>query len=631
MKSYVSICKQAIILSLILTPSPALALFGQGTDQSNVGTDWSNTDKNISTTGSITGDDITATGKITPSSEGVLYNQGGANAVDTTVETKLSTQLVDISDWASLATAITDIGATPTTLNCTTTITIPDGTTPTLNANTTWRPLAGCTIQGVAGGGTETFKINGYVVESTAQWIGENLSLDMSDSPTTTMYAGNFYGTDIGAKVNAAIDNFAGPGRVIIDKSLWCGQTYSTMINVDYAIELVFPGIRNCQATYTGTDAAIKIDTIAGAKISGGVQVDQTGNVNANVDGLEVYKSSDFILEGGLNLSNIVRHGILVDSDGVGAYHNHFNGILRIDTVGGDNVRLTNSTPAANHPNANVFDHLVLNAPPASGQALNVLYGYSNVFRSVYVQTGGAGAWGIVDAAGPNTYEMVTIDSDMENGIKNTGTQNMAIYSIKNGASGTAYSETSTGNISKTTATANYWDIMSPNYYTMNTDYAAYMASNSAPTIYSSNGLGSFPFAVAGNLFIQPRTTAGSPRAIYLATGDTTPTARITVNPTGNWFTNENIGITNGDATPSLAGGNMFYTQNSGATTITNFDDMAIGQWAYVAIQDSHTTINFGATLLGNGGVPRVMVSGDGLWLIRRDLGKIQCFLSEGS
>lgn len=210
MKSYVAYCKQAIILSLILAPSPALALFGQGTDQSNVGTDWSNTDKNISTTGDITGDDINATGKITPSSEGVLYNQGGANAVDTTIETKLSTQLVNVSDWASLATAITDIGSTPTTLTCNGTITIPDGTTPTLNLNTGWSPQPGCTVQGVVGGGTETLVVPYLKDPGILNWIGANVTVTFGDSVTKVIpdwWAVNTDPgtTEMGTAVQAAI------------------------------------------------------------------------------------------------------------------------------------------------------------------------------------------------------------------------------------------------------------------------------------------------------------------------------------------------------------------------------------------------------------------------------------------
>lgn len=177
MKSYVSICKQAIILSLILAPQPALALFGQGTDQSNVGTDWSNTDKNISTTGDITGDDITATGKITPSSEGIHYNPGGT-AVDTTIETKL-TQVVNVSDWGTFITALTDIGSTPTTLNCNSDIVIPDGVTATLPSTLNLNLQPGCDIDGVAGGGTETLTVNGAITgDLSTRFIGSNLTVN---------------------------------------------------------------------------------------------------------------------------------------------------------------------------------------------------------------------------------------------------------------------------------------------------------------------------------------------------------------------------------------------------------------------------------------------------------------------
>lgn len=176
MKSYVSICKQAIILSLIF-PHSAWALFGQGTDQSNVGTDWSNTDKPINTTGPITGDDITATGKITPSSEGIHYNPGGT-AVDTTIETKL-TQIVNVSDWGTFITALTDIGSTPTTLNCNSSIIIPDGVTATLPSTLNLNLQQGCYIDGVVGGGTETLTVNGAITgDLSTKFIGSNLTVN---------------------------------------------------------------------------------------------------------------------------------------------------------------------------------------------------------------------------------------------------------------------------------------------------------------------------------------------------------------------------------------------------------------------------------------------------------------------
>lgn len=61
---------------------------------------------------------------------------------------------------------------------------------------------------------------------------------------------------------------------------------------------------------------------------------------------------------------------------------------------------------------------------------------------------------------------------------------------------------------------------------------SSYYASLGNPHIYASDGNGSDPFNLAGNLIIQPRTD--STGKIVLATGNGTPAARLTVDSSGN-------------------------------------------------------------------------------------------------
>ena len=61
--------------------------------------------------------------------------------------------------------------------------------------------------------------------------------------------------------------------------------------------------------------------------------------------------------------------------------------------------------------------------------------------------------------------------------------------------------------------------------------------------------------------------------------------------------------LSDSDATPSVADGNIFKTANTGATTITNFDNGVTGKRITVIIGDANTTIDFTDTnLKGNGG-----------------------------
>ena len=60
--------------------------------------------------------------------------------------------------------------------------------------------------------------------------------------------------------------------------------------------------------------------------------------------------------------------------------------------------------------------------------------------------------------------------------------------------------------------------------------------------------------------------------------------------------------FTNGDTTPSVAGGVCFATNNTGATTITTFDDGASGQRITIVFTDANTTLTDGGNLKLAGG-----------------------------
>jgi parallel beta-helix repeat protein len=164
------------ILALLLILFTASSVYGAW--GLNVGEDWTNSTKDFETTGDVTAADGIFSGEVAAGSH--KYNQGDTNAVDTTIEAKLQAQVVSSSDYTSLALAISNIGAvTPTNLHICGTNSVADSTTVTATSNITL-DFTQCrgTIQGAAGGGTETLTINGGLIADPSQQIfGSNLTV----------------------------------------------------------------------------------------------------------------------------------------------------------------------------------------------------------------------------------------------------------------------------------------------------------------------------------------------------------------------------------------------------------------------------------------------------------------------
>lgn len=263
--------------------------------------------------------------------------------------------------------------------------------------------------------------------------------------------AAEFSGTDIGAKINTAIDSFSSgkEGTVIVPPASWCGASYGTMISLDRPVTVMFPG-STCQATYTGAVAALK-QTGAGSRgKTMGFGVSESGNANSNVDGILIDATDAQLTDcahSWFRISQTVRHGINLEAKDNGIYQCEFsNG--RITAPGGDNI-IIDSTGTAK-ANSNAFNKLTLNTTPASHNALRVADGYANSFRDVYIQGGNATAQAIYISGDFELFENVTIDADMTLGIK-TDAGNHVFTGLQNNASGTAETVSGTGKINKFT------------------------------------------------------------------------------------------------------------------------------------------------------------------------------------
>lgn len=179
----INIALLCTLLTLFGCSSSALALF-DGSDSGNVGTDWTNTDKNLSTTGNGTfggdlsiGDDTSLTGDLTV---------GGAVTLNTT---KFNSKVIRSDyDYTSLAVAISSIGDTPTRLFICQDNIVADGTTITQPSTLTFDFTCGGSIDGIAGGGTETFVSNGTIIKGVSNIVGSNITATFNGNSATYIY-----------------------------------------------------------------------------------------------------------------------------------------------------------------------------------------------------------------------------------------------------------------------------------------------------------------------------------------------------------------------------------------------------------------------------------------------------------
>jgi hypothetical protein len=304
------------ILALCILLLTASSVYGWGL---NVGEDWTNSTKDFETTGDVTAADGIFSGEVDAGSH--KYNQGDTNAVDTTIEAKLQAQVVSSSDYTSLALAISDIGATVTTLHICGTNSVADSTTITIPSTMTvdFTQCRG-TIQGAAGGGTETLTINGgLVADSSQQIFGSNLTVNGSPK------VGDIYPewwavntapgtTDMTAAVNAAITFSAISGGTV----RLGATTYACNLTMKSNVILTGASRGTVLSPYTDTSPVITIDA--------------TGASFFTIKQLELVGTDDNAKTG--------QHGIFADPVGGGVSIDHFSiRNVRIFEMGGYGIR----------------------------------------------------------------------------------------------------------------------------------------------------------------------------------------------------------------------------------------------------------------------------------------------------
>jgi hypothetical protein len=343
-----------------------------------------------------------------------------------------------------------------------------------------------------------------------------------------SIYSSWFPGADIGAKINAAVASVAATATtpIVITSPEWCGATYGTGIVINKPVEVKFPGLRNAAATYTGTVAGIKM-TANGVRLSGGLNLDLTGNVNATADGVVFYACSDCLISDGISVVYAPRRGISFDAAGVGAYQNMVNGSARVWSAGtgGSQVWFGDSVGAF-AANSNHISHLTLNGIPNSGIGVHLSSGYGNRVTHLYsnggiaVADGGDGtAWAIKTEAGvggQNYIGSAVLEGPGKGILANGGS--LLISQLYNNVAGTAETvDRPTAALSYSYTTNLFYEGITARYFSLS-NVGTLTPRASTPTMQSTVLGGTAPFDETGNLIIAPRCDA-SPRDIHFMTG----------------------------------------------------------------------------------------------------------------
>lgn len=431
---------------------------------------------------------------------------------------------------------------------------------------------------------------------------------DASAITTTLVDAGDFPGADIGEKINNAIDSFASgkEGTVYVPPSAWCGASYSTMISLDKPVTVIFPG-STCQATYTGTTAALK-QTGAGSKgKTVGFGVTESGNANSNVDGILIDATDAMLSDCGhswFRITATVRHGVNLEAKNNGIFQCNFsNG--RITSPGGDNLII--DTTGSAKANSNAFNKLTLSSTPASHNSIRSADGLANVFRDVYIQAGNATAQAIYDSADYSLYENVTIDADMTLGVK-TDAGNHIFLGLQNNATGTKESITSTGKLFKVnldgTLMALDGAVGTPSItFTSDPDTGLYWTT-SGTMFFAGNGTAGFQFASDG-------ANIGTGQIKWAASVGGTKDVVLTRDAAGSLHLTNNT-----DAQDTVFG--IWADRGDDAADKFSFTSSAANT---LVIKNNTTTL---WTMTSAGELNIVTISGDGS-------GKVVCIKSDGN
>jgi parallel beta-helix repeat protein len=283
-----------------------------------------------------------------------------------------------LSGWScDLASAVTAIGATETTLIVDCVATLADGVTVTIPSTMTLQYVRGGLIQGTAGGATETLVVNGgFICEGGQQGIGSNIATNFA-GVKNPVNAESFSTLELAQESDAP--------HLRINKSTWSISATVTFDQNNQIVEFVGPGkVSTTDDTLDGfaftgnhakiinpfmqgpgtfvqddsTDAALIYISGDYAEVYGGYLIDPP-TAGIFVEGGDYANLHHMRIDGGISARTGTFHfGIKVD-DSVGSKAN--NNIIWdcVQGIKGTTGGLQTHFEAGNNYIRNCFDHAV--------------------------------------------------------------------------------------------------------------------------------------------------------------------------------------------------------------------------------------------------------------------------------
>jgi len=255
----------------------------------------------------------------------IVYGIGGTDTIS------LSTTY-----GGDISAALADIGATPTTLICDSTVTWPDAETDTTPETLTLEVRQGCMVQGTAGGGTETLAFGKPpVVNGNFQWVGANLVVTGLSYAEPEWWGDNTTPgtTDMTAEIQAADDALTVEGTLQFNAGVYLFSSSLTPAGL-HTWQGLGSGVTELKSSYSGNNIVlmnavrIKSLTLNGvSKVAGSV-----GIYGAAKHNIELYQVEIKNFETGINTTGGIFWNVTLCN-----VHDNVDGLKAVTTGTGFN------------------------------------------------------------------------------------------------------------------------------------------------------------------------------------------------------------------------------------------------------------------------------------------------------
>jgi len=219
-----------------------------------------------------------------------------------------------------------------------------------------------------ASGKAFTVPSAGHIDAGPRQTIKTGAGTIAFAEPEGVAYSSWWDTADIGARINEIVTALPVGGTLVVNAEDWADASYSTGIEIDKNVTVIFPGDNLTAAHYTGTGQAI-VDTGIRSRILGGVHVDHDGNVNSNVDGI-ILSATD-IKTDALRVTSSIRDGLVLHGELAASYGNMI-GSARIHAAGDTPIRIYQGSADLGGPHRHDIQNVNITGDSGTFSAVSV-------------------------------------------------------------------------------------------------------------------------------------------------------------------------------------------------------------------------------------------------------------------